>query len=136
MININKYALKPEAINKALNTQNICLCDVGNNDYDEKTIHILDQISKDIALVKSKFICAKCKSNEKRLTFHHLIMTCYKEYMPINQYYMIRMNWKSILVLCKDCHKSFHGKNDKGEDMFFITDTRIEGIIRDYYEKK
>jgi hypothetical protein len=49
---------------------------------------------------------------------------------------MIRMNWKSILVLCKDCHKSFHGKNDKGEDLAYISEPRVEGIIRDYYEKK
>jgi len=136
MININKYTLKPEAIKQAIYIHKQCQCDIGNNHYDEKTIHILDTISKDIALVKSQFQCAKCKSNEKRLTFHHLILTCYKEYMTINQYHMIRMNYKNILVLCKDCHKSFHGKNAKAEDLIYISEERTEGIIRDYYEKR
>jgi predicted metal-binding protein len=55
--------------------------------------------------------------------------------MPTNTYYMIRMNFKSILILCKDCHQSYHGKNDKGEDIYFISQERIEKVLKEYYEK-
>ena len=129
------YILKKQELNYTIKRYNQLQCEIGNGKTDPKTIAALDTISKNIALVKSQFRCAKCNSENKRLQFHHLILTCYKEIMPINIYYMIRMNYKSILILCKDCHQSYHGKNDKGEDIYFISQERIEKILKEYYEK-
>jgi hypothetical protein len=56
--------------------------------------------------------------------------------MPIKIYLMIRHNWKTIVILCKDCHKSYHGKNNKGEDIYYISEQRIEAVKRDFFDEK
>lgn len=129
------YKVKSKELGIAIQTHNLLQCEIGNGIADQKTINILDTLSKNIALVKSKFECAKCHADNKRIQFHHLIMTCYKEIMPLNQYLMIRHNYKTIVVLCKDCHQSYHGKIDKHEDVCFISDERIQNVLRDYFEK-
>lgn len=129
------YKIKNDELAIAIKRHNSLQCEIGQGITDQKTIDILDLLSKNIALVKSKFECAKCHAENKRLQFHHLIMTCYKEIMPLNIYLMIRHNYKTIVVLCKDCHQSYHGKIDKHEDINFISETRTAQVIRDYFEK-
>ena len=129
------YTLNNQALKFAIQQHNILQCDIGSGIIDKKRIDALDTTSKNIALVKSKFECSKCHNKNKRITFHHLILTCYKDIMPLNIYLMIRHNWKTIIILCKECHQSYHGKNDKGDDIYWISEQRIEKVMRDYFEK-
>jgi hypothetical protein len=135
VINTNNYDINRKALSWAIKRHNDLQCEIGKGTTITQNMRDeLDTLSKNISLVKSRMTCQKCHDERKRIQFHHLIMRCYKEIMPINQYTMIRHNYKTIIVLCKDCHQSYHGRI--ADDTTFISEERIKEIMRDYFEQK
>ena len=79
------------------------------NYKDPTLIESAQALGKDISLAISGFKCQspRCGATQ-RLQFHHLITTYCRTYMDYWRYVMQRAYWGNIIVLCEDCHTSFH----------------------------
>lgn len=129
-------SLNPQALQQAQNKYKEAQGNILRGEINQKTIDFLDVLSKNIALALSYFECQKCGANNKRLQFHHLILTCYSRIMTRKNYELIRHNYQNIVILCKDCHMSYHGKIYPEDDKVFIAETRIKAVKEEFYTEE
>ena len=74
----------------------------------------------------------KC-SKEKNLTIHHLITRKLKHFIEFKKYILQRYDWKNISVLCINCHKNLHKKEENwNEELTPMNQTWIKNLKKKY----
>lgn len=134
--------LKKEVLEREMENQTNNL-EIGYKFRKYQNIAFAEILGKDIALAVSNFKCQSlmCKGTSKNLQFHHLITRYCKTYMDFLRYSVARAFWGNIIVLCEDCHSSFHkGLSDiKMEEQvkqgrnIYITESRINSVKERFY---
>ena len=97
----------------------------------------LKKEAKELSLAYSMLKCDKCGS-EERLSWHHLVYSIAKDYMPFDRYVGARYYWNNIIILCWVCHKKYHGINNsqKTEHETEIPEKWKERIRKKFYIQK
>jgi 5-methylcytosine-specific restriction endonuclease McrA len=92
-----------KAISNGIRKEYICSASIN-----ERPLVAFIRTGREIAIVNANFCCEKCLSTEN-LTIHHLISRIAKYYIKDYPKYIIQRNyWANLVILCKECHHSFH----------------------------